>query len=55
MKLFDYMGQHNHEEVVFWADRIAGLKAIVPFATQRWGRRWAASECGPIDLKRKPW
>ena len=29
MKLFDYMGQHNHEEVVFWADRIAGLKAIV--------------------------
>jgi leucine dehydrogenase len=29
MKLFDYMGQHNHEVVVFRADRIAGLKAIV--------------------------
>jgi leucine dehydrogenase len=29
MKLFDYMNQHNHEEVVFWADKATGLCAIV--------------------------
>ena len=29
MKLFDYMNEHNHEEVVFWSDKRVGLKAIV--------------------------
>lgn len=29
MQLFDYMGQHGHEEVAFWADEEVGLKAII--------------------------
>lgn len=29
MELFDYITTHNHEEVVFWADKETGLKAIV--------------------------
>ncbi len=29
MRIFDYMDQHNHEEVVFWSDKLVGLRAIV--------------------------
>ncbi|MFQ5576339.1 MAG: Glu/Leu/Phe/Val dehydrogenase dimerization domain-containing protein, partial [Anaerolineae bacterium] len=29
MNLFKYMTNHNHEQVVFWSDKQAGLKAIV--------------------------
>ena len=29
MRIFKYMEQHNHEEVVFWSDKTVGLRAIV--------------------------
>jgi leucine dehydrogenase len=29
MKLFDYMLDHHHEEVAFWADKATGLTAII--------------------------
>lgn len=29
MKIFDYMADHHHEEVAFWADKSSGLQAIV--------------------------
>ncbi len=29
MELFDYMQEHNHEQVVFWSGKRSGLKAIV--------------------------
>jgi leucine dehydrogenase len=29
MRLFNYMNEHNHEEVVFWSDKRVGLTAIV--------------------------
>jgi leucine dehydrogenase len=29
MQLFDYMGQHGHEQVAFWLDKDVDLKAII--------------------------
>ncbi len=29
MEIFNYLAEHNHEEVVFWSDKTAGLRAIV--------------------------
>ena len=29
MRIFNYMDQHNHEEIVFWSDKSVGLRAMV--------------------------
>jgi leucine dehydrogenase len=29
MRIFNYMDEHNHEELVFWSDKAVGLRAMV--------------------------
>ena len=60
MKLFNYMDKHNHEEVVYWMDKAADLKAIVAIHSTTLGpalggaRMWpyASEEEALLDVLR---
>lgn len=53
MKLFDYMSEQGHEQVVFCHDRVSGLKAIIAIHDTTLGPALGGCRMWPYDSEEK--